>query len=327
MQKKGFKTTVWVIWILLLTVFTASDVFAKSAFSVYIDNDSQRLKPNGNTDRHYTHGTKLVYVTQPDWQWLDEFSTWYFGDETKPVETAVGYFLGQDIYTPSHIDDPSSRPSIDRVYAGWLYTGMFAQRATDDMLDHFELSVGVIGPSSLADQAQEKIHKWFHGVRPNGWENQLGDEPAIDITFLRQQRFTEGLLKPTDSTDVIADYGFTVGSVNRFAQAGITGRWGFNLGNTFGPGRLSIPAGVSLLRKDTTSQSGYLFARVGAKAVQYNRFLSGVDAEPFIGELQVGVVYQYKHFDISYSQTHMTQEYEGQTGIDSYGTLAVSWLF
>ncbi len=310
----------------LICVFLSGHVIADEGLSLYMENDSRMLKPNGKTDRHYTHGGRIVYLFQPKWQWLDRFGDWDAAQPDEPVDTVVGWFLGQHIYTPDYASEPARRSAEDRVFAGWLYGGMFAQRATDDLLEHLELNIGVIGPSSHAEQSQLCIHRWLHSDKPLGWENQLEDEPTVDVTWMRQQRLTDGWLAPTDKTDVIAEYGFTVGSVHRHALAGLTARYGFNLGKTFGPGRLSLPSGISALRK-TDERSGYVFARAGVKAVEHNRFLTGLSEEPLVGEFQVGIVYQYKKLEIGYSQTFLTQEYKQQDANDSYGALTVSWLF
>ena len=90
--KRGKRCLVFIF----LVLFSAS-AFAKDAISLYLENDSRTLKPNHKTDRHYTHGTKFVYLTQPNWQWLEDFSQWHFADADQPVDTAVGFFLGQHI--------------------------------------------------------------------------------------------------------------------------------------------------------------------------------------------------------------------------------------
>ena len=298
-----------------------------SALSLYIDNDSRTLKPNHKTDRHYTHGTKFVYLFQPDWDWLSHFSHWDAAGLNESVDSVVGLFFGQNIYTPDHVDEPQKRNENDMVFAGWLYSGLFAQRATDHKLEHLELNVGVIGPSSKAEQIQKSIHDFLNSDEPIGWDGQLSDELAVDVTYMRKERWLDGWLKPTEKTDVIYEYGFTAGSVHRHAQAGVTFRYGFNLGNTFGPGRLALPSGISTLRKKDGVRSGYLFARASAKAVEYNRFLTGLDTKPLVGEFQVGAVYRYKKFDIGYAQTFLTQEFEEQSGVDSFGTISVSWRF
>ena len=81
-----------ILLVCLLVVICGVQAMGKEAFQIYIENDSRGLKPNHNTDRHYTHGTKLVYLMQPDWQWLEDFSTWHFGDAEESIDTAVGTF-------------------------------------------------------------------------------------------------------------------------------------------------------------------------------------------------------------------------------------------
>jgi hypothetical protein len=314
-----------ILSIFMMAAFVGERSFADESVSFYLENDSRFTKPNGNTDRHYTNGGKLVYVTQPEWAWLADFSRWHFGNEGEPVDTAAGFFLGQHIYTPDHADEPANRDPEDRVFAGWLYTGLFAERATADVLDHVEINAGVIGPSSLAEETQDGIHSLLDSDESIGWDEQLEDEFAMDAMFMRQQRVTGGCLKPTEHTDVIGEYGFTVGSVHRQAQAGLTFRYGYNLGKTFGPGRLSLPAGISRFRQP--SKSAYAFIRGAGKAVEYDRFLTGLSHEPFVGELQAGLVYQTGRFELGYSQTFLTREFDEQHGKDSYGELTVSCRF
>ena len=326
MVSKGFDKKKRPDLLFLFLVLFSVYGFAEDAVSLYVENDSRMLKPFHKTDRHYTHGTKFVYVTRPDWNWLGDFSKWDAAEADEGVETAVGFFLGQNIYTPDHVDAPQKRNPEDMVFAGWLYTGMFAQRATDHILEHFEFNVGVIGPSSKAEQTQKCIHGILNSNDPIGWDGQLSDEPAADVSYMRQQRLLAGWFQPTETTDVLLEYGFTAGSVHRQAQVGAALRYGFNLGQTFGPVRLSLPAGLSAL-KTMDDKSGYLFARACAKAIEYNRFLTGLDAEPLIGEFQVGAVYQCKQLEIGYSQTFFTREFEEQSGKDSIGAVTVTWRF
>ena len=323
MKKPGIIT---ILFVCLLFTSSTGHVVADNALSVYGENDSRLIKPSGKTDRHYTHGGKIVYLTQPDWQWLGDFAEWDAAGPDQPADTAVGFFIGQNIYTPDNVAKPARRKAEDMQFAGWLYTGMFVQRATNDTLEHIELNVGIIGPSSKAEEIQDEIHEWLRSNKPEGWDDQISDELAVDVTYMRKQRLLDGWLKPTDKTDVIAEYGFTAGSVHRHAQAGLTFRYGFNLGHTFGPGRMNLPSGISTFRKDT-DKSGYIFARFGARAVEHNRFLTGLSPEPFVGELQIGTVYTYKSLEIGYSQTFFTQEYKQQSANDSLGAVSVSYHF
>lgn len=306
-----------------------------SAFTIYWENDGTFVKPNGRSDRHYTDGLKLVYTHQPKWDWLKEFATWNnFGEGeadadstgSPQVATAVGYFFGQNMYTPDHADDPSKRTGPDRVFAAWMNGGIFAQRATNDAMEHFELNVGVIGPSALGGEVQTLVHKLVHQEEPNGWDEQLGNEFAIDFTWLKRQR-ADGLpFKNTADFDSHLEYGFTAGSVHRHANLGVILRWGDNLPNDFGPGRLEAPACATGRISDKQTYL-YLFGRVSGKFVQYDRFLTGLDDEPVVGQFQLGVVWRYKSFQASYSQTFLTREYKEQPEADSFAALNLSYYF
>jgi hypothetical protein len=299
----------------------------EQSLNLYWDNDGTFIKPYLSTDRHYTNGMKLVYTNQPDWKLLKEFSRWNgFGGNDAEVTTAMGYFFGQNIYTPDHISEPALRSIHDQVFAGWLYGGVFAQRATQNEMEHFELNLGVIGPLSQAEEMQRFIHRMMGIDAPEGWHSQLGNEFAADFTWMRKQK-TDGLpFKNTSNFDSHIEYGFTAGSVHRNANLGLVLRWGYNLPNDFGPGRMEMPSSACGRTADDKS-SAYLFTRVGGRAVLYDRFLSGLEEEPAVGLIQVGLVYRYKSLQVGYSQTFMTREYKEQPHADSIGTLTVTYYF
>jgi len=262
-----------------------------STFTVYWENDGTFLKPIGRSDRHYTDGIRLVYTHQPDWNWLKDFSRWNNFADGNEADTAMGYFFGQNMYTPDHADAPSKRGKHDRVFAARIYGGVFAQRAKKDEMEHFELSMGVIGPSALGGELPEGLP--------------FGQTPEFD-SYL--------------------EYGFRAGSVFRNANLGLIFRLGENLPNDFGPGRLEAPYCATGPIGEKHSYL-YFFGRASVKFVQYDRFLTGLDAEPFVGQFQVGVVWRYKSFQVSYSQTFLTREYKEQPDTDSYAALNLSYRF
>lgn len=299
---------------------------AQDTFSVYWENDSRYLKPNGKTDRHYTNGLKLVYTAQPKWQWLEDFCCWGDAADSRENTKAVGFFLGQNIYTPNHATEPDNRKEDERPFAGWLYTGLFVQCRQGAILDHIELNLGVIGPSSMADTVQRCIHEMVHSKNPDGWDDQLGDEPAADFMWVRKYRHKNGLLAPTDLTDVITDFGFTAGSLHRHAEAGIMFRYGGKLPKDFGPGQLVLPSSAAG-RDSHSDKSFYLFTRLSGRIVEHNRFLSGVSPEPFVGQAQAGLAYKVGQFELTYSQTFLSHEFKQQGPHDSFGALTLTWLF
>ncbi len=299
----------------------------QETLTLYMENDGTFVKPLYTTDRHYTNGTKGVLTHQPDVNFLKDYSRWNgFGQNDGNVSTALGYFFGQNLYTPDHVENPKKRDKHDMQFAGWMYGGIFAQRAADNQMEHLELNVGMIGPAASGGTVQRFVHDLVGVDEPKGWNNQLRDEFDADLMWLRRQRLAEQYFKRTENFDSHLEYGATVGTLHRNADLGIIFRYGMNLPNDFGPGRLEAPASACIDRpKDV--HTAYLFTRFGGKLVQYNRFLSGLDAEPVVGQFQVGGAYRYKSFEISYSQTFLTREYARQPSTDSYGAINLMWRF
>ena len=299
---------------------------ATGSFSLYIENDTQKLQPNHKSDRHYTSGVKIVYGFNPDWQWLKDFAETdfpFFPAGADAADTGAGIFLGHNIYTPDYTDEPERRNQEDMKFAGWLYTGLFIQRAFEDVMDQVELNVGIIGPSAHGEQFQNCIHDLLNGNKAIGWDDQLEDEPAADFSWMRRKRLTASSAK----TDLIAEYGFTAGSVHRHIQAGVIGRYAiWDLPEDFGPDRLSLPAGV-VGRSEAMERSAYLYARLSGRAVEHNRFLTGLDEEPLVGELQIGFVYRHNSMEIGYSQTFLTKEFDEQSGSDSFAAVDFKLFF
>jgi len=299
---------------------------AGESFTVYWENDGTFLKPNGRTDRHYTDGLKLVYTHQPEWEWLRNFGSWNnFGDDKK-ADTAVGYFFGQNMYTPDHADNPRARRGSDRVFAGWLYGGVFAQRATEKRMEHFELNLGIIGQSAQGGEIQRFVHKIVGQPKPKGWEDQINDEFAIDFTWFGRQRADALFFEHTSNYDSHLEYGFTAGSVHRNAILGVIFRAGENLPDDFGPGRLEAPDCATGAAYDKATHF-YLFSRIGGKLVEEDRFLTGLDEEPAVGQVQIGAALRYKSFEITYTQTYLTREYAEQHDADSFASLVMSYRF
>jgi lipid A 3-O-deacylase len=193
-------------------------------------------------------------------------------------------------------------------------------------MEHFELNVGIIGPSALGGEVQSFIHTLVDQAEPNGWDEQLKDEFAIDATWMRRQR-ADGLpFRRTENFDSFLEYGFTAGSVHRNADLGLMLRWGPNLPNDFGPGRLEFPRCATGPIGDKQTHF-YLFGRASAQYVQYNRFLTGLDTTPVVGRFQLGAVWRYESFEINYTQTFLTREFKEQAGVDSFASLNLSWYF
>jgi lipid A 3-O-deacylase len=296
-------------------------------FKIYLENDGTNLKPNHSTDRHYTSGGKLTLSHQSQSEWVLNLAELWGRPEGR-IRTALGFTVGQNIYTPDHVDEPEKRSEKDRVFAGYLYGGLYLQRDNRKVFDHIEINAGVIGPSSLGEESQKSIHDFFAIDEPLGWEDQLSDELAVDLIYLRKWKIKMAMNKGQEEAELIPEAGFMVGTVNRNLSFGLTGRYGVNLPDDYGPGRLLAPVAATGEHCSDNPMGYYVFARAGGKVIEHNRFLTGLSAEPFMGELEVGLVFVInRSLEFSYSLTFQTREFEEQSGKHSFATIAAAWRF
>ena len=318
-------------------------------YSVYWENDGNVTKLNNPSDRHYTAGTAAAI------QWQNPQTNAFvgampslngeFSKDAPGTSYGMGFIAALQLYTP---DDISARAPIpdDRPYAGLAYGGLMVQRANRaadvPVFEHFELDLGTIGPTSQANKLQDWVHRRFGKIVANGWNNEIKDDFGGDLKYLRRWRID--LSKPVDagkpSMQLIPEAGITAGTMHINASAAVTLRYGWNMPDDFGPGRMRY---ASDFTRPFTHDSpfghlgGYVFVRPGGRAVAHDSTLEGsyfrtseveVTQTPLVAEIQAGVAIQFaKHFEVSYAQTYTSPEFSGQSMWDSYGTLLVTMVY
>lgn len=319
------------------TIAEGSGAGKRAVWSLYWENDGAFLKPNGNTDRHYTNGARFVASTND--RWADDLGNWLplnpaeGTDQT--LQTAAFYSVGHLIFTPDRIDNQANAHPNDRPYAGWLYFSAGLERATETVADRIDLKVGLIGPAARGKQVQETVHDLFDRDRePEGWGGQLDNRFALDLDVNRRWKFDID----HDESDHLAiefipEVGFTVGTVHQHLMTGATLRIGSPyMPNDFGAGRLEAPSTAigypsgAIGRNENFAWS--LYARAEGRRVFHNELLDGVREEDYYGMVQVGVsVIIMNHLSLGYSQTWFSKEFETQVGRDSIGALTLAWSF
>jgi lipid A 3-O-deacylase len=296
----------------------------------------------GGTDRHFTHGTRFNCLTQPI-QWITNAATklpWFIEEDTlthpeNALKARASISIGQNIYTPEDITDPQLITE-DRPYAGWLYLGFgLVANQGSKRYDKLELDIGVVGPLSFAEEVQKTWHSLLGLRKPEGWDNQLENEPGIDLFYEQARRLKKNMLSYGLEYDVIHHFGGSLGNVFTYASAGLTLRIGPDLDEDFGPPRIqpSLPGGGFFRSKK--GFNWYVFSGIEGRAVLYNIFLDGntfsdshsVDKKLWIGDLQAGIAIQVHRVRISYTQIYRTKEYHGQDRADSFGSLSISYQF
>jgi lipid A 3-O-deacylase len=302
----------------------------KVIFNVVFENDVF-----AGTDQGYTNGIRFAWLSSeervPDWARYAGNAILPFGkDGNKRVSIA----LGQSMYAPTDLSSAVIAQD-DRPYAGWLYGSVGIVSDSDDALDNAVLTVGVIGPSSLAEQTQKAVHRVTDSPDPHGWGNQLKTEPTIGLSYERKWRALIEAEPFGLASDVIPHMGATIGNVNTSANIGGTLRVGFDLPADYGPPRIRPSLPGSDFFVPTKALGGYLFGTVEGRAVARDIFLDGntfkdshsVDKENFVGSLQFGAAMTLGEARLSYTHVMMTREFETQTETPQFGALTLSYRF
>jgi lipid A 3-O-deacylase len=335
-----FMRTVIVFFILLCTCAEVPKARADEpgyVCSAQFENDLF----GGGTDRHFTHGTAFNCLTKPI-PWIVNAANklpWFTYKkakvEEKDLQARASLSLGQNIFTPEDISEKELIEE-DRPYGGWLYLGFgLVANQGNKRFDKIELTLGMVGPWSMAEEVQETWHSLFDLEEPRGWDNQLDNEPAVNLFYEQAWRFDERGFLTGLEYDVIPHFGGALGNVFTFASAGFTVRVGPDLHEDFGPPRIrpSLPGGGFF--RSRKGFNWYLFAGVEGRAVLRNIFLDGntfsdshsVDKKPLVGDLQAGIAIQCQRYRISYTQIFRTKEYNGQNRANQFGSLSLSYQF
>ena len=301
----------------------------KGIFNFILENDLFT-----GTDLGYTNGVRISYISSETKMpnFIREASSYL--PLIKKGKKRISVAAGQSMYTPSDITKSEFTPN-DFLYGGWLYGSLGIVSDTGQIFDNVVLTLGVVGPSSRAEESQKYIHHLIGSPQPQGWNHQLKDEPGINFAYERKWRQLFEAKAFGVGVDIMPHIGANLGNVDTNASAGATFRFGYDLPSDYGPPRIRPTLPGSDFFIPTKKISGYLFSVVEARAVGRNIFLDGnsfqdgpnLHKRTMIGNLQIGAAITYKDARISYTQVYITKEFKGQKNTSEFGAINFSYRF
>ncbi len=316
------------------------------SLTVYSEND----KYFAGTDRNYTNGLKVSLLSTDllgfettQLPWGLRFVAEQAGRILDPgAEAKVGVSFGQNIYTPTDTQETELIPD-DRPYAAWLYLGAAFHNyrpahlrpdgsAAPARLDIFEVNVGVVGPWALGEEVQNGFHDLIGVDRALGWDNQIENEPGLNLIYERKWRWSTREARTGWGADFIPHAGLSVGNVSFYANAGLELRAGYALPADFG---------TSLIRPSGDSNSArprfsfFAFLSTDGRAVARDITLDGntfkdshsVDKEYFVYDLTGGIGVGWGRMQLTYTQARRSVEFELQEEPQDFGSVSVSVFF
>lgn len=356
MRNHGLNAALLAATILFADAAQAQQTQTPGEIRIYEENDL--FNPfTEQTDRYYTQGLRVEWLSPPqraDAHFLPgithaDWCSLVCGHGAAQGSVNTGCAFGQNIYTPANIAIAAPQP-YDRPWAGLLYGSRIARVSyvepslAAQRQDLIEVSLGIVGPASLAREAQTVVHQLIGVGLPKGWDNQLSTEPVLQLrydTALRWPRTDGG------HADVIARVRGNLGNALISLEAEATGRIGWNLSGfgvplipsaAMSPAlALAGPANAGAANRWLSSAN--LFVRAGIKAVAHNIFLDGnsfanndirIDRTVFVPEIAVGAELNLVgNFWLTAQFIHRGSEFETRLGRKApgqdFGAITIAW--
>lgn len=215
--------------------------------------------------------------------------------------------------------------------------------------------MGIIGPLALARPTQNIVHDTNGADKFQGWDNQLGNEPALQMALDRKFKTYHGAgaIQPGFSADSIRSLGLHLGNIETSATVGIEGRVGWNIPNDFGtypirPGAENRPPSAASIHGGTEDASTaltrpragvHLFAMLETKLVVHDFSLDGnlfqsshsVTRRPWVAQAALGISAQRpiagNGVKLALMRVFRTREFDEQGPSHKFGSVTVSIEF
>lgn len=310
-----------------------------SAFSVILENDLIT-----SSDNNYTNGIGLSWSTDevtPDVsnnlvsEWIDFWSFLPVVGDTD-ARTYASWTLGQEVHTPDDITNPNP-PLDDQPYAGVLFLDNVLYARRERWQHAWSLRLGIVGPSSQAENVQTGIHDYLGGDEPRGWNAQLADEPVINVGYTAGYVWRRGDLGESMSWRVAPLMSADLGTYITAFGGGVVGEFGWNLAEALGVGglryRLNSAPTIGAGPQEAWTLS--VFGGVGGGGIAHYLPLDGtvfrnsrsVDSNPFVGIVTAGVSLRHQRLALSISTTFFTERFDTERQRADFGTVAFAWYF
>lgn len=307
------------------------------------------------TDQNYTQGLRFTRLSRnlKDFRHPDYPVSTFLADKIVPrlaerfrdlAALRRGFSFGQNIYTPSNIHTAAFLPN-DRPYTGWLYLGLNFHILRDGRDGRVpsstvvEFTTGVIGPWALGRFAQNGWHDLWRWPRALGWGHQLRNELGVNFVVEQKRRYsTDGALKIEDvartgfAVDAIPHYGYSLGTVSTYANAGAELRAGWRLPLDFGTPVIRA-SGDTAVEGTQGAFGWHVFGSCDARLVARDAFLDGnitrggphVSKRPFVADWQHGLAVNFCRLKLTYSEVRRTKEFHGQARRQAFSSIGITY--
>ncbi len=291
-------------------------------------------------DKGYTNGLRISYLTEAaerdtgcslclSRRTRDRFSI-LPGIGDPQSQHALAFSLRQLMITPERIEARSPQYN-DLPYAGYLSGSVSLWRWDRTSITGYGISAGIVGPDSLAEEAQRWVHGITGSTNPKGWHNQLGTDVVGGVQVQHGKRaFRSG-----DTDEFQQDVNWLAraraSSFVSNAQLGIGWRFGRNLPHNFVADYASLSSSIGMPGLlDVPGPGWSVFAGMMGEWIPYSYLdeRSGryhYDQKPLVGHAGIGASWHTRsiHFSVSL-RTTTSQDATNKAPL-SFGTVSLVW--
>ena len=308
---------------LILTLGISFGSFAqsyKNEFGFKSDNDSYLFV---GQDRYYTNGLFIYFRHAADQQTLGS------NLEKKTYEFSVG----QKMYNAISGFVPKLSQH-DRPFAGYLYAGgnvnLFYKK---EKVLKLGIELGTVGPDALGEDAQKLLHKIAGFYELKGWEYQIKNELAVNLSAQYTNLLHRSENNKTDfSLETYANLGTTFSG----AGVGLLFRAG-NINQLFNTVSTNSLISNNSKTAKLVKNELFFYAKPQLNYVAYDATIQGsmfnndspvtFGVKPIVFAQQLGFNYSSSRFTIDYSILFKSKEVKSTAKSHQYGTISMYYRF
>lgn len=299
-------------------------------FTFTLDNDVFVGKDNG-----YTNGVYFSLIDTPNDKTLPTASfwvsplVWSFPDNS-PRATVNSYSFSQALLSPSDITISNPGPNELPYSALLSFTNTFIS-IDKDIADAASTQIGIIGPWALGKPTQKQVHKLVGADDPKGWDTQLENEIAFQLTRARAWR---SWASEDNRIDIVTQAELNLGTINSSIKAGAQIRLGEALSKSYATTLLSASRTANPIATRSHwfvyagLELGYVFNQIFADGNTFRNSRS-IDYDPEMLGATLGITKAWQNWSLSFAIVDNNLIEKGQQedaleNLTRFGTLTIA---
>ena len=291
----------------------------KNEFGFKTENDAYLATLN---DRYYTNGLFIYFRRALNPEKFTE------NIEKKTYEISVG----QKMYTPYWGSVPNKEDQ-DRPFAGYLYAGgAYSVFYKNESVLKLSAEIGTVGPNSLAQDAQKFLHQTVGFYTPAGWDYQIKNEVAVNLSG----NYSKLLYRSNNKIIDFSGQGYAnLGTTFSGLGTSLLFRVG-KLNQLFNSAYHNAVIGESKT-KSLNKNEFFFYIKPQLNIVAYDATIQGslfnnnspvtFGVKPIVYEQQFGLNYSSKRFTADFNVIFKTKEVESIAKAQNYGGLSLYYRF